>query len=284
MPTFTEALSACGGLAMPDSVRSRRTQEWFFVQNTIIDDYGEQLGPYGIAIYATLCRFANNERQDCFPNHATLAHRIGTSKRQVVRKLRQLLALKLISWDRQQMPTGGNTSNLYVLLDPPPIGDSDSQSLGVVTGSHRDSDSQSPKLDSIELDSPSKGLANHVAQPQQAQAALGLEVEVDPILEMLDEWLRLFSAKRWANAGQHDAVVELAQTYPEHFLDVSKWCAERGMGRGQAIAAMRKALPKWGTPRPPSKGNSKNRPLQDEPAGYAGIRDFLETEAVHEPA
>jgi hypothetical protein len=129
---------------MTDQVRSVRTEHWFFVDNTIIDDYGKDLGAYGIAIYATLCRFANNDRQDCYPSHETLAELTGMSKRQVIRILKQLEELELIRWERQYTESGKQTSNLYLLLDPPSVG---------VTVSHSRGDCESHKQDSCEQDS-----------------------------------------------------------------------------------------------------------------------------------
>jgi len=88
------------------------------------------------------------------------------------------------------------------------------------------------------------------------------------------EFLRLFSAKRFANVAQREAVLELERKYPEHFLDAARWAAERGVSRGKAIAMMRTALPKWGQPK------LTKREQQDEPAGFSGIRDWLQKEGL----
>lgn len=129
---------------MPDQVRSIRTEHWFFIGNAIIDNYGSELGVYGIALYTTLCRFASNDRQDCFPSHETLATRTSMSKRQVIRVLKQLEELGLIKWNRQYTEAGKQMSNLYLLLDPPGVG---------VTVSHTRGDCESHKQDSCKQDS-----------------------------------------------------------------------------------------------------------------------------------
>ena len=113
---MTQAESEPGS---PRRVRSRRTVKRFFVDNTIIDNHGQALGAYGIAVYATLCRFANRETQDCFPSHAAVAKKLGISERQVQRVMNVLREEGLVWWEGRVGSDGGQTSNLYVLLDPP---------------------------------------------------------------------------------------------------------------------------------------------------------------------
>lgn len=66
-----------------------------------------------------------------------------------------------------------------------------------------------------------------------------------PLTDGAKEFLRLFSAKRFSNAAQRSAILELERQFPVNFLPAATWAAEKGVARGQAIAMMRKALPNW---------------------------------------
>ncbi len=67
-------------------VRSMRSGEWFWVHHQVLDRYGTQLGPYGIAVYAALCRFAS-QQQMAFPSQKLIAEKIGASRSKVSREL-----------------------------------------------------------------------------------------------------------------------------------------------------------------------------------------------------
>jgi hypothetical protein len=100
-------------------IRDRRTENRYFVDNVILDEYGEKLGPYGLAVYMALCRFADLDDQDCYPTHETIAKRTGMARTTVLAKLKELRELRLVTWEKRQRSDGGNTSNIYYLLDPP---------------------------------------------------------------------------------------------------------------------------------------------------------------------
>jgi hypothetical protein len=123
LPTILDAetplssLGAAWGSGM--RVRQRRTAERFFVDNAIIDQYGKQLGPYGLAVYTALCRHADIDSQRCFPGHRLLADETGMSISSVKNAVSSLVALGLVSVKRRRRERGGQTSNLYTLLAPP---------------------------------------------------------------------------------------------------------------------------------------------------------------------
>ena len=81
-----------------------------------------------------------------------------------------------------------------------------------------------------------------------------------------------FGAKQFKTKVQAQTVYELEERYGLEKLEQgTKWTANLGMNIGKAITALETALPKWGEPKVPNK-NGKNT----EPAGFAGIRSFLE--------
>jgi hypothetical protein len=91
-------------------VRSMRKGEWYWVHHLVLDRYGRQLGPYGIAVYTALCRFASQE-QMAFPSQKLIGERIGASRSKVAREMKKLQRLGLI-WVAKR----DGCRNLYFLL------------------------------------------------------------------------------------------------------------------------------------------------------------------------
>ena len=91
-------------------VRDRRPG-FLRVYNDLYDNYGAQLGPYGLAVYVALCRYANQD-SECWPSFATIAKGTGMSRRQVIREISKLEALRIIAVDR--VPRKPST---FILLD-----------------------------------------------------------------------------------------------------------------------------------------------------------------------
>lgn len=103
---------------LPIVVQDRQRRGFFTIDNEIIDRYGAQLKPTGIATYNGLARFANRDGE-CFPSQTTLAQRLGMSRMQVIREIDKLKKLGLIEVKPQFGPDGGQRTNLYLLLDVP---------------------------------------------------------------------------------------------------------------------------------------------------------------------
>jgi len=113
---------------MPIHVRDNRGGNWFWMHNRIITEYGAQLGPYAIAVYAVLCCHADRDAQYTWVGQRAIADEIGTSRRQVQRELEKLRDLELLTIQEQQ-DEHGRTTNIYTLLALP----LDSQAQGGVT-------------------------------------------------------------------------------------------------------------------------------------------------------
>jgi len=87
--------------------------------------------------------------------------------------------------------------------------------------------------------------------------------------------LERHGAKRYKNRAQADAVLALEQEHgTTRLLEAATWTAKKGMTLGNAIISMESALPGWGNPKKP-KGNGDPARASPEPAGYAGIRQWL---------
>jgi len=104
---------------MPFQVRDNRGGNWFWLHNVIIDHYGPELGVYGIAIYAALCRYAGQEQQT-WVNQRTLQEHTAASERKVRDVLRQLEAMGLIA-SEEQSDEHGRLANVYHLALPPAV-------------------------------------------------------------------------------------------------------------------------------------------------------------------
>ena len=91
-------------------VRDRRPG-FLRVYNDLYDNYGAQLGPYGLAVYVALCRYANQD-SECWPSFATIARGTGMSRRKVIYEIQKLERLKIIAVER--IPRRPST---FILLD-----------------------------------------------------------------------------------------------------------------------------------------------------------------------
>lgn len=100
MPRYSDAFA----------VRDRRPG-YLRVYNDLYDRYGAQLGPYGLAVYVALCRYANQESA-CWPSHTTIAAGTGMSRRQVIREVNKIEQLGVIAVERSK-----HSAHVYILLD-----------------------------------------------------------------------------------------------------------------------------------------------------------------------
>lgn len=98
-------------------VRDRRGGHWAWFHHAVIDDYGPELGPYGIAVYICLCRHADRE-EATFVGQKTVAREIGAGRTAVNQAVAKLRALGLVEVEDRQ-DERGRTTSIYTLLDPP---------------------------------------------------------------------------------------------------------------------------------------------------------------------
>lgn len=98
-------------------LHDERQKGWFWMDNTILDDYGATVGPYGIALYALLARHADDKRR-AFPSLQRMMKMLDLSRQSIVRTLDLLEQHGLIRRERQQNAKQGKTNNIYTLLTP----------------------------------------------------------------------------------------------------------------------------------------------------------------------
>ena len=82
------------------------------IENSIIDNMA-QIGVYGYAVYSAIKRHLNQQTNQCHPSYATIARKIGIDRGTVIRYVKKLKALNLISPLLRFKEDGSPTSNQY---------------------------------------------------------------------------------------------------------------------------------------------------------------------------
>lgn len=77
-------------------VRDLRKHGWYWIEDELLKEHGEKLGPYGIAIYNVLCLHAHNKTQKTYPSVQTMARLTGMSRTQAFYKLEEMEKMGLI--------------------------------------------------------------------------------------------------------------------------------------------------------------------------------------------
>lgn len=100
-------------------IRDARTRGWFRIDNIVVDDLLNQIGVSAFAVYAILCRLADNESQDCFPSTTYLCGKTGLTPPTVRKAVKSLIDSGMIQVEQRYRDDGSQTSNLITLLDVP---------------------------------------------------------------------------------------------------------------------------------------------------------------------
>jgi hypothetical protein len=82
------------------------------IENSIIDNMAK-IGVYGYAVYCAIKRHLNQKTGDCFPSYATIARKVGIDRGTVIRHVKKLKTLNLISPLLRFKEDGSPTSNQY---------------------------------------------------------------------------------------------------------------------------------------------------------------------------
>lgn len=93
-------------------IRDNRGNKRFFIDDVFYDVYAKVVGPYGQAVYMSLCRHAD-KKQKAWPGIETMAENLGIGRKSVFAGLEILEFLKIIKKDR----IGKKCTNRYTLLD-----------------------------------------------------------------------------------------------------------------------------------------------------------------------
>jgi hypothetical protein len=88
------------------------------IDNSLIDDLAAQIGIYGLGIYVAIKRHLNTKTGDCYPSYQTIARKLGIDRSTVIRYVKKLKALNVISPLLRFKEDGSPTSNQYNFSSP----------------------------------------------------------------------------------------------------------------------------------------------------------------------
>lgn len=100
------------------------------IDNSIIDEYLPQIGTYGFTIYIVIKRHLNQKTGDCYPSYQTIARKIGIDRGTVIRYVKKLKALNLLSPSLRFKEDGSPSSNQYNFSAAPTPGNQDESKEG----------------------------------------------------------------------------------------------------------------------------------------------------------
>ena len=95
------------------------------IENEIIDNMA-QLKAYGFAVYVAIKRHLNQKSGECYPSYAAIARKIGIDRGTVIRYVKRLKALNLLSptlpciWVLSKYKCATKQHKLRLVLEPIP--------------------------------------------------------------------------------------------------------------------------------------------------------------------
>lgn len=109
--------------------------------------HDKSLSPMDVRVYGALRRFADQASGKCFPSHATIAEKIGTSARTVRRSCDDLTKAGWLVAQRRKREDGGWSSNNYVVrsVRRDPIGHTRPMASDTGDPSHRTQMAEEPE-------------------------------------------------------------------------------------------------------------------------------------------
>jgi hypothetical protein len=86
------------------------------ITHSFIDDNLPKIGVYGMGVCLALLRYLNTTTGQCNPSYKTLARKIGIDRGTVIRYVKKLTALQILSPELRFKDDGSQTSNQYTFL------------------------------------------------------------------------------------------------------------------------------------------------------------------------
>lgn len=83
------------------------------IENIIINEYLPQIGAYGFTVYAVIKSYRNQKTGKCIPSYATIAEKAGMDRVTVIRYVKLLKSLNILSPELRFKEDGGPASHQY---------------------------------------------------------------------------------------------------------------------------------------------------------------------------
>ena len=244
-------------------VRDSRRPGWLWVRNEVFELIGSKVGVYGIAAYCALARHVDNQSQECYVSLDRLTEVCGCSRPMVIRAIKALERLGLLSVERKPPDC-----NVYTLLEWP--GEAE-----LSTSFTTQKDYSKPCLQSTvngvycdckqglpELDSPNKTPSNKTEEEDYGRK----RPKPRPLTEGMKYCLHKFSRKRFSTTGQRDTLEALEKEVgTQTFKRAVDWLANfSGLDANKLVSCARKM----------AQGDRPGR--RSEPQGEKEPRRYIE--------
>ena len=110
-------------------IRDLRDGKFLWIDKAALNLVSAKAGNRGVAVYSWLCYYANAKNQNCFPSLRTLAHNCNVSRRTIMRTVKVLEKIEIVSIERKK-----GKPNVYKLLNSPVDKSSDTAVTGDTRG------------------------------------------------------------------------------------------------------------------------------------------------------
>lgn len=96
-------------------LEDRRGHGFYIIDNAVIEEYGPQIGAYGLAVYNVLAMYAGR-KGSAFPSLRAIERMLGISRPTVIKAIDTLVEVGLITRSARRTGQGDRTSNIYTLV------------------------------------------------------------------------------------------------------------------------------------------------------------------------
>lgn len=212
-------------------IRDKRDRGWFWLDSEYLKKHAKHLGVYCTVVYLSLCKYADNETQSCFPSMKLISEENGINIRTVVRCTKKLEEFGIVSINRAKKQDGTQENNVYTLLSTKCWNKkpSDSQSIGAnecqISTKPSDSDDQS-RVTPVPYNYTHNNYTMGITKQSfvQSPPILPDVQEITPVIkdnksENINEIIKLFEVinsnckKMYGNKTQRNACEELIESY-----------------------------------------------------------------------
>lgn len=197
-------------------VRSKRQQNWFWIDNEIIDVYGQRIGSAALAVYISIVRHSDPSKQTCFPSISLLQEHCRLRRPEVIEAIKVLEEHKLIGAERSP-----GIVTTYWVLDVPKVDVGTSSPVVLVTTNelvHQSNHTSSP----VEL------VPVHQSYPKEDTVKEDTIRKIESEEDELD--LQMPSFARWAEKIFREAGLKWVKPkYPDSFDKLDQVPARRDM-------------------------------------------------------